>query len=224
MFGFDIAARREHRLTADIGGPVRSGRVVDYATEGLLAGTTIATATGWRPVEAISAGDQVLTFDNGLQTVIAVSRAPMPARLPAFARPVLVPAGALGNSADMILLPDQNVMVESDAAERLFADPFAILRARDLVGLRGIEAISGEALADVITLHFDAHEVIHAGGGALVLADADVPGAMTLELLSSTRLPAPYSSYSGQAARMIVSAMLDEDARLGEGWPARPTA
>ena len=36
---------------------------------GILVGTSIATLFGWRPIEAVCAGDQILTFKNGFQTV-----------------------------------------------------------------------------------------------------------------------------------------------------------
>jgi len=41
---------------------------------GLMAGTKVATQIGWRDVAAVAVGDQVLTFDGGMQTVAAVHR------------------------------------------------------------------------------------------------------------------------------------------------------
>lgn len=220
----DAGARRETRLLADIGGGADADTAVDYTTEGLFAGTRIATEAGWCAVERVSVGDRVPTFDNGLQTVVEISRLTRPLGLPTYARPVHVPARALGNNHDLVLLPDQSVMVESDAAEALFGDPFAVLKARDVVGFRNITRIAGDANREVVNLHFAAHEVLRIEGGALIVADADVPGRVPLEQLASIRLPAPYSKYSGQAARCLVAAMTEEDARLGEGGSNRPAA
>ena len=65
-----------HDMRATSASRQRAGRSDDvsgeaYRTTGLVAGTRIATAMGWRAVEAIAVGDLVLTFDNGLQPVVA---------------------------------------------------------------------------------------------------------------------------------------------------------
>ncbi|MEC7760827.1 MAG: Hint domain-containing protein [Pseudomonadota bacterium] len=197
-----------------------------YRTTGLVAGTRIATAMGWRAVEAIAVGDLVLTFDHGLQPVVAVTRTPVAARLRPSSQtfPVHVPAGALGNATPMTLLPEQSVVVESDAAEALFADPFAVLKARDLIGYAGIDHADPLAVDEVLTLHFAEDQVLHADGGALIVATADIPGETTLAFLTHARTPAPYATYDGQAARMLVSLMTQPDARLGEGGLLRPAA
>ena len=140
-------------------------------TRGLLAGGHVATAMGWRPVEAMAAGDLVLTFDNGLRPVLEVRRemfrvADMMA--PASYASVMVPAGALGNSQDLEMLPDQGVLIESEAACDAHGDPFAIVPAKALVGFRGIARSVCPAQVEVITLIFEGSEVIYTQGGALV--------------------------------------------------------
>lgn len=228
MFGH-ITARetRDSRLAQSGKGTVAPGLGADYATEGLVCGTRVCSSEGWRDVGEIAVGDDVMTFDNGYQTVIAITdTAAAPAGVrPVYARAVSVPALALGNGEAMVLLPDQSVMVESDAAEALFGDPFAILRARDLVGLCGIGWVDEEP-ADVVTLHFASHEVISvgAGDGALLVADADLERHATLDVLAAPALAAPYERYSGPAARLIVSAMSETLARMGDGGPSRPAS
>lgn len=219
-----------HDMRATSASRQRAGRSDDvsgeaYRTTGLVAGTRIATAMGWRAVEAIAVGDLVLTFDNGLQPVVAVTRTPIatPLRPSSQTMPVVVPAGALGNATPMTLTAEQRVVVESDAAEDLFGDPFAVLKARDLVGYAGI-AQDVAQVHDVLTLHFAEDQVLHADGGALIVATADIPGETTLAFLTRTPKPAPYATYDGLAARMLVSAMTDPDARLGEGGLLRPAA
>ncbi len=219
-----------HDMRATSASRQRAGRSDDvsgeaYRTTGLVAGTRIATAMGWRAVEAIAVGDLVLTFDNGLQPVVAVTRTPVatPLRPSSQTMPVVVPAGALGNATPMTLTAEQRVVVESDAAEALFGDPFAVLKARDLVGYAGIVQDVAQ-VHDVLTLHFAEDQVLHADGGALIVATADIPGETTLAFLTRTPKPAPYATYDGLAARTLVSAMTDPDARLGEGGLLRPAA
>ena len=108
---------------------------------GLVSGTKVATQIGWRPVEAVTAGDQVLTFDGGLQFVTGVTRQIIwtgGSQSDADTWPLHVPAGALGNREDMTLMPQQAVLVESDTAEAVFGDPFAMIPAAALDGFRGI--------------------------------------------------------------------------------------
>ena len=81
---------------------------------GLMAGTHVASNLGWRPVEALAAGDKVLTFDNGMQMVMEVRRTTLfadAASVPEHLRPITVPAGALGNRKAVHLLPEQGVLV-----------------------------------------------------------------------------------------------------------------
>jgi hypothetical protein len=47
---------------------------LDARKTGLVAGTKVATTAGWAKVETIAEGQQVLTFDGGLQTVVAITR------------------------------------------------------------------------------------------------------------------------------------------------------
>ena len=166
MFGWKTrnAPRRMAETSAACDGAI-------LTTRGLLAGSQIASAMGWRAVEALAPGDLVLTFDNGLQPLIELRRdtfwvADM--MLPAAHASVLVPAGALGNSKDLELLPDQGVLIESDAACDAHGDPFAVVAAKALVGYRGITRIAPRTQVEVITLVFADEQVIYADGGALV--------------------------------------------------------
>ena len=166
MFGWKtkIAPRRMAESSAASDGAI-------LTTRGLLAGSTIATSMGWRAVEAMAVGDMVLTFDNGLQPVVEVRRETFwVAEMmdPAAYASVYVPAGALGNLQDLELLPDQGVLIESDAACDAYGDPFAVVAAKALVGYRGITRTAPRTRVEVITLVFAEEQVIYAGGGTLV--------------------------------------------------------
>lgn len=138
---------------------------------GLVAGTQVATQMGWRDVAAVGVGDQVLTFDGGMQTVAAVERQILATggeRAPGDAWPLFIPAEALGNRDDMILLPHQSVMIEADAAEEVFGDPFAMIPALALEGYRGITRVPPADTIEVITLVFAQDEIVFANTGALI--------------------------------------------------------
>lgn len=177
---------------------------------GLVAGTHIATRMGWRPVEAIATGDEVLTFDHGLQTVIEVRREavwPDPTACPQHLWPLRVPAKALGNRNEAYLLPEQQVLLETDAAEDYLGHPFAMLPAAALEGFRGITRQNPSDMIDVVTVQFRRDEVVFANIGALFFQ----PKATCLAADDSDA-PAPeYPVLSMPAARELVELMILDD-------------
>lgn len=192
---------------------------------GLISGTRIATAQGWRPVEAIIEGDLVLTFDRGLQPVRAVTRGTLwqaEDRCPMSLWPLRVPTGALGNKEEMILLPEQPVVIESDTADLLFGDPFAMVHAADLDGVRGIERIQPLDRVDVIQLHFDDDQVVFAGLGALVFCSGLSMAQITSLLDCGTQHPhaaTPYAVLPPEDAQLLVECLRDEDQALPNSMP-----
>jgi len=142
---------------------------------GLISGTKVATRMGWRSVEAIAEGDKVLTFDAGLQTITKVSRFRLWSGQEACPRqfwPLEVPAGALGNRELMRVLPGQNIMVESDAAEDMYGDPFTLMPVEAIEGLYGIDRTPPESDLEVVVLYFAADQVVFADNGALFFCPA----------------------------------------------------
>ncbi|WP_299046028.1 Hint domain-containing protein [uncultured Tateyamaria sp.] len=184
-------------------------------TRGHLAGTRVATAMGWRAVEALAAGDMVLTFDAGLQPLVEVRRDifwTADAPVPAAYHSVFVPAGALGNASDLELLPDQGVLVESDAACDAYGDPFAVLPAKSLDGFCGIRRISPRMQIEIITLVFATEQVIYAEGGALLHCLRPILG---LDELGAPR--AGYDVIPPRDAAFLVDCMKVEAQRYGAG-------
>lgn len=175
-------------------------------TAGLVAGTKVATTIGWRVIEAVAVGDEVLTFDGGMQTVTGVRRDIVwtgGASSDPATWPLHVPAGTLGNRADMVLMPQQAVMVESDTAERLFGDPFAMIPALALEGYRGITRMAPDARMQIVTLVFAQDEVVFANIGALFHCPAQ------MDLLNETG--PTYEIMSLENADMLVSFLELED-------------
>ena len=177
---------------------------------GLLAGTHVASNLGWRPVEALTVGDQVLTFDHGMQTVLDIQResyvTPQTA-LDSLHRPVHVPAEALYNRRDIWLMPEQGLLVESDEAEDAVGDPYAVISANMLSGLRGISSGISAGDIEVITLAFAKDEVVYVEGGML----AYCPHPRQL-LFDGTMQRAPlYNVLNGASARYVVDCLIERD-------------
>lgn len=191
-----------------------AGLCADVEMSGFTSGMRLATNLGWRPVEAITVGDHVLTFDHGMQPVVAVTRGVFFAAgdvCPDHARPIEVPAGALGNETAMLLLPEASVMIESDVAEELFGDPFTLVPARALVGWRGIARRAMPRPVEIITLHCAADQVVYADGGALVLCPTAVPGVATLDALDESWAPVIYPVLDRIRAEALIDFLAEAD-------------
>ncbi len=192
-------------------------RLADVTT-GLVAGTKVATPIGWRVIEGIVTGDRVLTFDGGMQRVVAVRRQVIYSdhsdRDPET-WPLHVPAGMLGNRADMTLMCEQAVLVESDAAEEIFGDPFAMIPALALEGYRGITRVAPPARLEVITLVFEQDEVVFANIGALFFCPAQ------MDLLDDSG--GTYRTLPLDQADMLVDLLDLEDCARNARVPKTPT-
>lgn len=142
MLGWMSAPSMGAKRKAEITGAMDSAPT--GVMTGLMAGARVATAMGWRRIDTISEGDHVLTFDNDLQHVTKVTHVRLwdgEGDCPRRFWPLSVPAGVLGNRTTMKILPGQPVMLESDTAEAIYGDPFALVRARVLEGIRGIDRV-----------------------------------------------------------------------------------
>lgn len=137
---------------------------------GIFAGSKVSTPTGWRFVERVEIGDQVLTFDGGMQTVVAVQCETLITRYGANGADLVIdiPEQAIGNDTCMTLMPDQDILIARETAEALFGDPYAIVSAQNMVGFRGIRAQAAQSHCKVVKLQFERDELIFANQGALL--------------------------------------------------------
>ncbi|MEM1235743.1 MAG: Hint domain-containing protein [Pseudomonadota bacterium] len=157
-------------IDLDLGGTKLTRR------SGLLHSTRLATRAGWREVESLAVGDEVLTFDSGFQPVTAIERVinwPDQETCPDHVAPFEIPAGVLGNHERVCVLPNQLVVVESDLAEELTGDPFALVPVDVLDGWLGIQRVLPRAPHEVVAVHFAQDQVVYAGDGALLHVQAD---------------------------------------------------
>lgn len=138
---------------------------------GLGLTTPVATPDGWRPAGEIAPGDRLLTVDAGAVAVEALARFELAPR----DRAVRVPPWALGNRRGVCLAPGQGLLLHEPLAEALFADPFAVLPARALVGWRGIAVLPHGAVPMVLP-QFAAPQVIYAARELMVACPGAGPG------------------------------------------------
>lgn len=212
MFGWKNKSMN-HRAS-ETSGAYNGG--VNLLTHGLMAGTRVASNLGWRAIEALTVGDKVLTFDNGMQEIIEIRRAVMWLDAPESAAamwPVKVPVGALGNRTPLTLLADQGVLVESDAASDIYGDPFAVVPAVSLIGVRGITRERPMQQVELIAVFFAQEQVIYAEGGAMIHCAIN-----TSSLDVFLDIPeASYDVLSLQDAAFLVECLVVEDRMMATG-------
>lgn len=189
-------------------------------THGLMAGTHVASNLGWRRVDALGVGDKVLTFDSAMQPIVEIRREVLwvdASEVPERMWPVTIPAGAMGNRCDLSLLPDQGLLVESEAAADALGDPFAVVPSLALNGVRGIRRTPPLHQIEVVTLFFAQDEVIYVEGGAL--AYCPHLGCLVSDPLGQTGIL--YDVLSLHDAAFLVQCMATEEMPSGEGdWQA----
>ncbi len=157
-----------------------------HIAAGIEINNFVATPTGWRDLADIQVGDEVLTFDNGAQRVMEIEHSfhgsetylEQPAQWP-----LMVPAGAIGNSHEIVLAPNQLVMIENDASEALLGDPFMVVRADDLIGWNNIHRYIPDAMLHLVRLRFAQEQVIFGSKEMLYHCDAvDESGCAPLDV------------------------------------------
>lgn len=171
--------------------------------EGILARTPIATPNGWIAAESLTDGAFVLTFDCGHQPVVQ-TRTQDIADAPPELWPLQVPAWAMDNREELLLLPEQRVLIEADLAEDMYGDPFAMIPARALEGWRGIARCRPPETGSVINLRFARHQVIYASRGVLLSCSGD-------PLANSDWRAAPFSNFTFAQARHLIACLMAEE-------------
>lgn len=185
----------------------------DFGTiaTGLIGGTLVATDLGWQPVQDLRAGDRVVTFDNGMQVLRSVRVSSLwtaQADAPRKVWPMQVPAKALGNRAEMTLMPEQAVLIESDQAEELYGDPFMLVSAGTLDGYKGITRVPPQREVTVVTLEFEGDQVVYVNG--TLLAHCPTPRVEIVRSADEMMLTGTeglYQRLTDPQARRLVAAM-----------------
>ncbi|MDV4145307.1 MULTISPECIES: Hint domain-containing protein [Shimia] len=173
MFGWVTSgpdAVRSGRAKAQYEDPVLNG-----AGCGLIEGTTVATQDGWRAVETLRKGESLLTFDGGAQQVIAVIRDQIWGGIgvcPKHLWPLHVPQGVIGNGREMLVMPHQGVLIESDEILDQWGDPFAVIPAAALEVLDGVERQEPYGTVEVVLPIFEEDQMIFTDQGALSFCQA----------------------------------------------------
>lgn len=199
-----------HDLTLGVAIKGRSG-----LASGLYASTTVLTATGWVDMSDLSAGDLLVTRDQGLSPIVSIRP-----ELRAALWGVLFPDGALGNQVEVLLPPGQPVLVKTAYALPFTGDALALLPAAALEGWRGIAPHVPSTAEPILQMRLSRPGLVQAGLGLFVgvegIANAEVD-LIALLFAAPHRPVLPLA-----AARHLVAAMIAEE--TGQGLRAASQA
>ena len=132
---------------------------------GFLPGAKLITSIGSQPVERLSSGMKVLTFDGGFQHVTQVERI----ILNAGTSVISVPKGVIGNADEIQLPHDQGLMFDAEMSQEAFVEPFSLITASQMDGHWGIKRETLDEPTVLTRIHFAQDEVILSTIGAMFL-------------------------------------------------------
>jgi len=156
-----MAAQTEYTLLAIEPAPPDLS-LSDLLCVSFVRGTLITLADGaQRAIEALQPGDRVLTRDHGAQPLRWVGRATLRA-VGSFA-PVVIPAGMLGNSGDLIVSQHHRMFLYQRQRRADLPTSELLVQAMHLVDGDRIYIREG-GFVDFFSLVFDHHEIIYAEG------------------------------------------------------------
>ncbi|MDJ0626981.1 MAG: Hint domain-containing protein [Rhodobacter sp.] len=173
-------------------------------------GTLIRTPGGDVPVETLKIGDRVTTLDGPAEDILWIGRRMLgPRELLAQPdhKPVLIPAGVLGNYASLLVSP-QHAMLVGDAHG--MADE-ALARAKHLAEIAGpVRIAQGKKRVTYTHLMFARHQVIFANGAA---TESFYPGPQSLKMFPERIV---------REIKAAVPGLGDQPLTKAYGPPARP--
>lgn len=149
-------------------------------------GTMILTVGGEMPVECLRIGDQIVTRDNGVQTLQWIGQKVLSTsdlvRQPSL-RPVLIQGGRFGATRDLIVSPQHGVLL----SDRDWSGQECLYRAKHLADVPGVAARVMAGCRGVTYFHllFEAHQVVFSNG---LPSESFYPGAQSLKTLSPEAL------------------------------------
>ncbi len=156
-----------------------TGYVIVDSIPCFVSGTRILTPDGEVPVEALRAGDLVMTQDEGAQPLRWIGQRQV-AATGDFA-PIRIAANTFGKHRELMVSPLHRVLIRDVVAELLFGETEVLVAAKDLVNDRSVRRIEGGTV-DYVHILFDRHQVVISEG---LETESFLPGPQTTKSLEA---------------------------------------
>lgn len=167
----------------------------DVACVRFARGTHITLASGAQVlIEDLNIGDRVLTRDAGPQEIRWIGETTL--RAVGDYAPVVITAGALFNSRDLVLSPDHRLFIYQ-REDRLGAGRSEVLvKVRHLINGESVYQQDG-GFVDYFQILFDDHQIIYAEGIAAetLLVDARTRAALPDGVSTANHLDTPHQDF-----------------------------
>ncbi|AML50996.1 Hint domain-containing protein [Falsihalocynthiibacter arcticus] len=131
----------------------------------IAAGAPVMTPRGPKAIERLRVGDEILTRDNGPQIVRWVGSRHVPTK--GSFQPLRLSAPYFGLTHDLLVAPEQRLLVGGAEVEYLFGEEEILVEARHLVNGRTAFKESRFSAIQYYQVLLDNHEVIDVSGGSL---------------------------------------------------------
>lgn len=171
------------------------------------AGTLVDTPSGPRRVEALRAGDRVMTRDHGAQVLRWVGQTTVRGQ-GAFA-PVRIAQGTLGAEVDLRVSPQHRLLITGWQAELHFGADEILVPAKALIDGRAVTR-APQDLVTYVHLLFDTHQLVTTHG---LISESFFPGVEGMKGWSRDTAAEIFALFPGLRA-----------GRAGFGATARPVA
>jgi len=141
---------------------------------GFPVGTRVRTEHGERSIETLQAGDRIITRHGKLAEIKSV----MSGNESPKDRPILIGKGALGGGLprrDVLMAPDQDILLADPLLEQLFDCTTAMVTPRDLLSLDGVEEAENITPLAYVQVECETPEVLFCSGLACISNAASGP-------------------------------------------------
>ena len=153
-------------MTLIIDVPVIAGDPGTDNMTGFPVGTRIRAEHGEVTVETLVQGDRLITQNGKLVTVVSVKIETRTATSDE-AHPVMIERGSLGRGLprrDVLVAPDQNIVLSHANLERLFDCTSVMAEARHLTALDGVQVVPDDTPISYARVEFEQSEVVYCSG------------------------------------------------------------
>lgn len=162
-------------------------RFAQVACVSFTRGTHITLASGAQVrIEDLRVGDKVLTRDDGAREIRWIGQSTV--RASGDFAPILIRAGVLNNTGDLLVSPDHRLFVYQRTDRIGTGHPELLVKARHLVNGDTVTVRHG-GFVEYFQILFDRHHIIYAEGIAAesMLIDSRTRAALPPELLARLR-------------------------------------
>lgn len=165
---------------------VAASKFGDVACVRFAKGTHITLASGAQvPIEQLKIGDRVLTRDDGPQEIRWIGETTL--RAMGDYAPVVITAGALFNTRDLVLSPDHRLFIYQREDKLGAGRSEVLVKVRHLIDGTSVYQMDG-GFVDYFQILFDDHQIIYAEGIAAetLLVDSRTRAALPDDVAHKT--------------------------------------